>query len=171
MSDSDCAAFATPATTTPVVTPVAGSTGGPGISTGGSTGGSGTTSFGLPTGQSVLGASTGPATTTASTTCGELIKEYMKKGKKNTPSEVKKLQNALNNILGTKIPATGYFGSMTDKAVRTLQSKYSDAILAPWVNIKQMNKAAPTGYVYKTTQWYINTTICGGSNVPAPMLP
>lgn len=175
MTDEDCTPFATPstegpATTTATTTPTQPSTGGSSSSNSGPTASGGTSSFSTggtgSTGGTVLGASTD----TEGSTCSSMIVEYLRKGKKNTPTEVKKLQSALNSILGTKLPITGYFGNQTDSAVRKLQQQYSAEILKPWVDAKLMAVSAPTGYVYKTTKWFINRHLCSSANIAAPVL-
>ncbi|TSC61211.1 MAG: hypothetical protein Athens041674_845, partial [Parcubacteria group bacterium Athens0416_74] len=66
--------------------------------------------------------------------------------------------------LGLNLPLTGFFGLLTENAVKAFQLKYSEQILAPW-GITQ-----PTGYVYKTTQRWINLSHCSSLNIPMPDL-
>ena len=92
------------------------------------------------------------------------LTDYLKMGWNNNPDQVKKLQEYLNLELasdGVSLPVTGVFGQRTFAAVKLLQTKYIDAILAPW-GIKD-----PTGFVYITTQWFINTHM-GCPNLPMP---
>ncbi len=92
------------------------------------------------------------------------LTDYLKMGWNNNPDQVKKLQEYLNLELasdGVSLPVTGVFGQRTFAAVKLLQTKYIDAILAPW-GIKD-----PTGFVYITTQWFINTRM-GCPNLPMP---
>ena len=117
---------------------------------------------------SVLGASIDEATT-STTTC-ELFKTFMKKGNKNNKAEVIKLQKFLNSELSLKLPLTGYFGSLTEKAVKAFQLKNSETILAPWVKNGSMKKAIATGYFFKTTQHVANKMICPNITVDVPLL-
>lgn len=121
---------------------------------------------GLPTTQSVLGATTGPTT---GPTCKAVITEYMKLGKVNSATEVAKLQVVLNAFMGKKLAVTGIFDAATDAVLREFQQKYSKEILTPWVNAGLMEKAEPTGYAYITTIWFINNQLCGGG-YPMPAL-
>jgi parallel beta-helix repeat protein len=127
------------------------------------------------TGQ-VLGASTSTVDTTSvvSTTtpptpifvCTDLpyINSYMRRGQRNDPAEVMKLQNFLNRYMFSGLPVTGFFGPLTDAAVRAFQVRYSEQILAPW-GITQ-----PTGYVFKTTRWWINYISCSNTAGPQPIV-
>ncbi len=94
------------------------------------------------------------------------LTDYLKIGWNNNPAQVEKLQEYLNAELasdGVSLPVTGVFGQRTFAAVKLLQAKYIDAILGPW-GIKD-----PTGFVYITTQWFINTHM-GCPNLPMPTL-
>lgn len=96
------------------------------------------------------------------TGCDALIHTYMRKGKKNDAAEVKLLQQFLNDHMGFHLPITGVFGSMTDKAVKDFQTKYADQVLTPWgLNV-------PTGFVYRTTQRWVNLMHCKDLNIPMP---
>ena len=70
-----------------------------------------------------------------------------------TNDGVRKWQEFLNGELGLEIPLTGYYGFLTDSAVRKFQAKYDDKILEPWGIIE------PTGKIYKTTRAYANYLI------------
>jgi hypothetical protein len=84
-------------------------------------------------------------------------------GKKdNTVAQVKTLQQFFNDTMNTKLPVTGYFGLLTDRAVRAFQKSHPVEVLAPW------NLMDPTGFVYKTTQRWINLTHCSSLNIPLP---
>ena len=94
------------------------------------------------------------------------LTEYLKMGWNNNPDQVKKLQEYLNLELvsdGVSLPVTGVFGSQTFAAVKLLQAKYIDSILGPW------GIHDPTGFVYITTQWFINTHM-GCPNLPLSQL-
>ncbi len=101
----------------------------------------------------------GIATSATSSSCGRYLREYMKKGSVINPWEVKKLQLFLN-AQGIDTPITGIFDAVTDASVRTYQTRESNDILKPWVTAGLMEQAEATGYVYKTTRWKINNTVC-----------
>jgi hypothetical protein len=94
--------------------------------------------------------------------CDALIHTYMRKGKKNDAAEVKLLQTFLNTHMNAGLPVTGVFGSMTDKAVKDFQVKYADQVLTPW------GLNGPTGFVYRTTQRWVNLMHCKDLNIPMP---
>jgi peptidoglycan hydrolase-like protein with peptidoglycan-binding domain len=84
-------------------------------------------------------------------------------GKKdNDVAEVKKLQQFLNDEIGSKLPITGYFGPLTNAAVKKFQSMHSGEVLMPW------NLDTPTGFVFKTTKRWINLRHCSSLNIPMP---
>ncbi|KND52019.1 MAG: hypothetical protein ABA06_02020 [Parcubacteria bacterium C7867-001] len=129
----------------------------------GFTNGSGGKKKGSSTG-SVLG---------AATQCGPLLSTFMGLGRQNDTTEVKELQQFLNDHMGSGLPITGFFGPLTDAAVRAFQLKYMDDVLAPWVGLPNSGipaKTHPTGYVYKTTQRMINNIYCSTLNLPLPPL-
>ncbi len=94
--------------------------------------------------------------------CDALIHTYMRKGKKNDPAEVKLLQEFLNTHMQANLPVTGVFGPATDRAVRAFQQKYADEVLTPW------GLNGPTGFVYRTTQRWVNLMHCKDLNIPMP---
>jgi hypothetical protein len=49
--------------------------------------------------------------------------------------------------------------------------KYADEILAPWLPYGLASKQTATGYVYKTTQRWINKLHCEDLEIPMPTLP
>jgi hypothetical protein len=49
--------------------------------------------------------------------------------------------------------ATGYYGPITDRAIRAFQAKYASEILTPW------GMTAPSGYWYKTTRKKANELV------------
>ncbi len=111
----------------------------------------------------VLGASTSLPELPAG--CDALLHTYMRKGLfHNDVAEVKLLQVFLNGEMGTHIPVTGVFGPMTDAGVRAFQNKYASQVLTPW----GLNE--PTGFVYRTTQRWINLIHCKDLNIPMPDL-
>jgi peptidoglycan/xylan/chitin deacetylase (PgdA/CDA1 family) len=100
---------------------------------------------GAPSDGKVLGVST----------CAELLTKDLKfHGPKNDESQVKKLQLFLNSHLGTKLPTTGLYGTLTRDAVNKFQIKYKENILTP---LKLKN---PTGNVYSSTRKTINSINC-----------
>ena len=119
----------------------------------------------IPLGQ-VLGAST-----SAPQACSALISSYMRRGLHNDPAQVKLLQQFLNDTMHANLPVTGYFGPLTDAAVRKFQLQYSGDILSPWVPYGLPNAETATGYVYKTTLRKINLLYCASLSIPLPTLP
>jgi hypothetical protein len=148
--DSDCAQFAT---TTPVVSSTPAPSTPPHFSAG-STSGGGSSSFGLSSGTPVSTVITSTSTDPAS--CSLSFLTYMKKGAKG--GEVSKLQKYLG------VMQTGFFGPLTNTAVKAFQLKYADSVLAPW------GLKLPTGYFYKTTQRQMNLLMCSTLNIPMPVL-
>jgi hypothetical protein len=96
--------------------------------------------------------------------CDYYLTEYIRYGADNNPEEVKKLQIFLNEQEGEQIPVTGFYGEITMGAVNRLQKKYAEEILTPW------GITEPTGYVYITTQRFINNKKCDGVVLPIPEL-
>jgi hypothetical protein len=94
----------------------------------------------------------------------DYLTEYIRYGAENNPEEVKKLQTFLNEYEGEQIPVTGFYGEITMGAINRLQKKYAEEILTPW------GITEPTGYVYITTQRFINNKKCGGVELPLPEL-
>ena len=105
--------------------------------------------------QQVLGAATSQ--------CPFLI-DYMQIGWENDPIEVAKLQLFLNifkdTFGGTDNPITREFDATTDRNVKAFQSHYRSEILDPWYLRGIVPHYEPTGFVYKTTLWKINSIIC-----------
>ncbi len=113
---------------------------------------------GLPTGGSVLGAFTSDeASSTNSGVCTPYISSFMKFGQKNKIEDVIRLQKFLNKELNLTIPVTGFFGKKTEAAVKQFQAKYATEILKPWVDAGIATVLESTGYVYKTTLWFVNS--------------
>lgn len=95
--------------------------------------------------------------------CQPLLSDYLRKGWNNDPEQVTKLQNFLNEY-GFAVPVTGFFGDLTEEAVKAFQAKYLPDVLTPW------GIDYSTGFVYKTTRHKINNLVCPGSEV-MPTLP
>ncbi len=107
-------------------------------------------------GGQVLGAST----------CGPLLTQYLHKDWKNDPSEVTKLQQFLNDHVGSALPLSGLFDQNTFGAVEQFQTQYGGDVLNPWVGRPDSgitDENTPTGFVYQTTRWKINNLWCPGS--------
>ncbi len=101
--------------------------------------------------------------------CELYLTGYIKYGADNNPHEVEKLQSFLNRHMGENLPVTGFYGEMTRDAVMRFQTKYSNEILAPWADAGiHADGSTPTGYVYKTTQRWINMLECPGKEIPLP---
>ncbi len=151
MADSNCAGLGTNPETPEVEEPTKRSSrGGQKKSTGGTSG-------------EVLGASTDDS-------C-KVITTYIKIGQDNNVEDVKTLQSFLNTNLGINLPTTGFYGALTLQAVNEFQLKYSDDVLKPWVDLGlHSSEEIATGYVYKTTQFTINTMLCPELEIPAPVL-
>jgi hypothetical protein len=122
----------------------------------------------VPTTPSVLGATTGPNGETLA--CAPYLTTFMKMGMKNDVTEVKKLQTFLNEFNNAGLPVTGNFLELTDKAVRDLQAKYASNILTPWDKAGITTNLQPTGYVYKMTQWFVNSKKCPEAQTALPVL-
>ncbi|MES2059575.1 MAG: MBG domain-containing protein [Patescibacteria group bacterium] len=120
-------------------------------------------------GGQVLGASTGPE---ASSTCESYIGSYIKFGANNKAEDVVKLQTFLNEHEGEKLTVSGVYDTVTFEAVKRFQLAHKDTVLKPWMDAGLAVEGFPTGYVYKTTLWTINTIHCGESAaLPLPLLP
>jgi hypothetical protein len=143
---------------------------------GGSTGG-GSINPGLIT-SGGIGSVLGAATTTTNNgvpvtpgTCNAFINSYIKYGSKNNADDVKKLQQFLNEYLGTNLPITGFYGPLTRSAVLKFQVNQQTNIIEPWAKLGLLPRNIGTGYVYKTTKWQINSLRCPGVSIPFPQLP
>lgn len=130
---------------------------------GGSSGGSGgSSSAGSGV---VLGASTDiPVCSTP------MLTSYLRFGRDNDVSQVKKLQEFLNLNLGATLEVNGIFDAATLEAVKTFQLKYDIQVLKPW-KPWGLKDGHATGYVYKTTQRMINALSCPSLTLPEPQLP
>ena len=128
----------------------------------------------------VQGQVLGAATTTPPQACtAPLLTSYLRRGLKNDPVQVKKLQQFLNSDPATQVAVTGpgspgnetgFFGPLTDAAVKKFQVKYAKDVLEPWNPFGLVNHI-PTGYVYKTTLRKINLVYCANLSIPLPTLP
>ncbi len=103
--------------------------------------------------------------------CGIYLFEYIKEGADNNPIEVQKLQTFLNQHMGESLPVTGFYGSASREALNRFQLKYKEEVLQPWVDAGvHCDVNQPTGYVYKTTQRWINLIMCPTLDLPMPDL-
>jgi hypothetical protein len=122
-------------------------------------------SFGAVTGGgSVLGASTSTVSGDSAMCKDILISDYMRRGRANNPEQVRLLQTFLNGEMSSNLPVTGFFGLLTENAVKAFQTKYAADILTPW------GLTQPTGFVYKTTLRRINLIHCAALSIPMPDL-
>lgn len=96
-------------------------------------------------------------------TCPFILSQ-MQLGAENEELEVMKLQAFLNIFKsvfgGVENPITGTFGSVTDANVKSFQEHFRSEILDPWYNLGIVPHNRPTGFVYKTTMWKINSMLC-----------
>jgi len=92
------------------------------------------------------------------------LEDFMQMGESNDSMEVMKLQIFLNIFKGmfggTENPVTGTFGTTTDANVKAFQQQFQTEILDPWYNQSIVPHNRPTGFVYKTTLWKINSIVC-----------
>ena len=95
----------------------------------------------------------------ATTNFCPFLVDYMQMGANNDRIEVMKLQMFLNIFVAPN-PVTGVFGEITSTNVKTFQEKYRTEILDPWFNLGIVPHNRPTGFVYKTTLWKINSIVC-----------
>jgi len=104
--------------------------------------------------------------------CGIYLYEYIQYGADNNPEEVKKLQVFLNDYMGSNLPITGIYDLATMQVVNQFQVQCKEEILRPWVEDggTMCDENEPTGYVYKTTQRWINLIMCPTLNLPMPDL-
>jgi VCBS repeat-containing protein len=164
LADPDCAAFV------PVIPPPSNDGGNGGGGGGGGGVISGPLSIGFVNsnagGGQVLGASTD-----LPSGCSAYLNGYLRRGAKNDPEQVKKLQTFLNDHMQAGLPITGVFGPKTFDAVNAFQMANWDEVLKPWVAFGLPTDHTATGYVYKTTRHKINLLQCVTLNEPAPQLP
>ena len=119
----------------------------------------------------ILGATNQGQVLGAATTCGPYLLTYIKFDAENNQGEVSKLQQFLNEVVGSTLPITGYYGVMTRDAVNKFQTTNSKEVLRPWIPHGHPSETEPTGYVYKTTKRWINMIKCPTLNLSVPELP
>ncbi|MBP6860203.1 MAG: hypothetical protein KBC38_01410 [Candidatus Pacebacteria bacterium] len=125
-------------------------------------GGGGGGGGGNNNGGQVLGASTDDM-------CIPLLHTYMRMGIVNDAQEVMDLKGFLNEEMGLTLPIDSNFDAATDAAVRAFQTKYKTEVLDPWTPFGFNDQ--PTGYVFKLTQWKVNSIHCAPTIYPFPALP
>lgn len=86
--------------------------------------------------------------------CSPYMKGHIAYGKRNDSSEVRKLEEFLNDTQGEGLPVDGVYSSADVEAVKRFQSKYPTEILQIW------GLSEPTGFVYRTTLLKINSIKC-----------
>jgi hypothetical protein len=96
--------------------------------------------------------------------CEVLLTTYIKLGTNNDPTEVKELQEFLNEFMGTTLTVDGIYGKETFEAVKNFQFQEAEYVLEPWGIL------LPTGYVYQSTQTRINNINCGELDLEIPDL-
>ena len=133
--------------------------------TGGGNGGGGST------GGQVLGIATTGGDEDLPPGCTAYLNSYLRRGRNNDATEVTKLQMFLNENIGSTLPVTGFFGTLTEGAVNKFQLANAAQVLKPWVPFGLRSESTPTGYVYKTTKRWINMTKCSTLDLPMPQLP
>lgn len=88
-------------------------------------------------------------------TCQAYLKNYLGSGRKNTSTEIKKLQQFLQEEGGfAGVQLTGKYDKITIAAVSVFQETYFEEILKPW-DLSEGN-----GQVYKSTLTKINQLVC-----------
>lgn len=113
---------------------------------------------------SFASASTGEVLGASTTNFCPFLEDFMQMGAQNDEMEVKKLQVFLNIFKGmfggVENPVTGTFDTTTDANVKAFQEHFKTEILDPWYNLGIVPHNRPTGFVYKTTLWKINSIVC-----------
>lgn len=105
-------------------------------------------------GGEVLGA------TTDNNFCPFLL-SYLHIDHQNDPSEVNKAKAFFNSYLGLNLPLDGTFDQGLFGAVVNFQNMFKPDILDTWAEQFDINDN-PTGYIYQTTKWKINSIMCPG---------
>lgn len=86
--------------------------------------------------------------------CSPLLTQDIKRGGKNDPAEVRRLQGFLNAYEGAGLAVSGVYGMRDAQAVEHFQWKYRDTVLTPW------GETEPTAYVHMTTRSAVNSIVC-----------
>ena len=94
-----------------------------------------------------------------SCSCPQLLETHIKLGAQNNSNDVRGLEWALNEMGYGPLPINGNYEQHDYEAVKRLQEDNSEKILVPWgIN--------STGYVYLTTQKFINEWYCDYRGCP-----
>ncbi len=125
---------------------------GPNISFGGGGGGGGS-------GPLLAAVTSGSINT--SLTC-PLLRDYLRYGANNDPTEVVKLQAFLQRTEGYDVDITGTFDQKTLAGVHAFQTKYLTQVMGPW------GATRSSGYVYITTKKKINEIACATAFIISP---
>ncbi|HEY0908140.1 MAG TPA: Ig-like domain-containing protein [Candidatus Paceibacterota bacterium] len=86
--------------------------------------------------------------------CAPYMKGYVAYGGQNDPSEVRRLEEFLNDTQGESLSVDGVYSPADVEAVKRFQKKYKTEVLLIW------GISEPTGYVYRTTLLKINSIKC-----------
>ncbi|GMU74416.1 MAG: hypothetical protein AMXMBFR44_6130 [Candidatus Campbellbacteria bacterium] len=103
---------------------------------------------------SVLGASTGSL-------C-PFLSDYLHISFQNDPTEVNKVKIFFNAYLNKNLVLDGVFDQAMFDAVVEFQSMFKPDVLDSWVQHYSFLDENPTGYIYQTTKWKINSILCPG---------
>lgn len=83
---------------------------------------------------------------------------YAKYGSKdNNPVLVMKIQEFLNDEMGSNLTVDGVYGRSTEKVVKEFQAKYYKQIIEPWIPVTGLTDANDSGWFFKTTNAWANT--------------
>lgn len=104
---------------------------------------------------SVLGA------TTEQSFC-PFLNSYLHINFQNDPVEVNKVKAFFNAYLGKSLALNGVFDQALFDAVVEFQSMFKLDVLDTWVEYFDFLDESPTGYIYQTTKWKINSILCPG---------
>jgi hypothetical protein len=98
----------------------------------------------------------------ASTSCGIYVDKYLRIGYVNDVEAVKKVQSFLNMYMNAGLVVDGFYGPLTEGAVRQFQLARNPNVLTPW------GITESTGIFYLTTQTETNNIMCPPLELPIP---
>lgn len=99
----------------------------------------------------------------ASTSFCPFLRDYQHINMQNDPSEVNKAKAFFNSYLGTSLVLDGIFDQAMFDAVWQFQSMFQIDVLNTWSEeFPGVLDNRPTGYLYQTTKWKINSIMCPG---------
>lgn len=91
------------------------------------------------------------------------LRDYQHINLKNDPSEVNKAKAFFNSYLGKALTLNGIFDKAMFDSVWEFQSMFKDDVLNTWTEkFPGVLDNRPTGYLYQTTKWKINSIVCPG---------